>query len=119
MLSQLREEVSGSAVGRLSGKEQYDEITLGLFEMGVVEFGMFQGHRIGTDKYNQALARKHTLYEDRCEWTCDIASELYRQLIKQTDRVSFEYRFVYRILPNNHVLVGVDERDLQTDERET
>ena len=119
ILSQLREEISGSAVGTLSGYKQYDTITYGIFEMGVVEFGLFQGHRIGQDEFNHHLAKRHTLYEDRCEWTCDIASKLYAQLVKLTNKTKLDYRFTYQILPNFHVLVGVDEREFYAVSEET
>lgn len=84
--------------------------------MAVEEFGIYKGYRLDETRFNQALARKYILYADRHEMINDTAAELHRTVTALLKTTDLQHRFVYKILPNYHVLVGIDQRDLPAEE---
>ena len=80
--------------------------------MGVVTFGNPKGYRMDVPRYNRRLVDRYILKEDRDEILVDISAEIYRDLAKVLDKPAFEHRFVYSLLANNNLLIGIDARDL-------
>lgn len=68
---------------------------------------------LGDTTFGTRLARYYLLPDDLSELTQDVACMINNEVAKLIPNTSLKHPFLFRVLSNGDLLIGIDERDLE------
>lgn len=109
----MRAQVGGLTTGNVSGNDKYNLIAWGVVQ-SVVDYYTYchRGFDLDDKAFNVRLARYHLLPEDLSDLTADGAWWLGTELTHLLGKTTLDHPFLFRVLSNGDLLIGIDERDL-------
>jgi hypothetical protein len=100
--------------GTVSGEREYQAIALALLQLCINDFvNNHKGFDLGKTSYGTYVAKKHLFWDDKDDFVIDGSSWISQQVMKVVPKTALEHPFLFRVLPNDHLLIGIDERDLE------
>ena len=72
-----------------------------------------RGFDLGELTWGTRLARYHLLPDDLSELAQDIAAQIGGEVLKLIDKTVLEHPFLFRVISNGDLLIGIDVRDLE------
>lgn len=109
----MRQQVGGLTTGRVSGNAKYNQIAWGVVQ-SVLDYYTCcnRGFDLDDKAFGTRLARYHLLPDDLSDLTADGAWWLNSEINQLLDKTSLDHPFLFRVLSNGDLLIGIDERDL-------
>ena len=99
--------------GNVSGEADYQAIALGLVQLALNDFtANHRGYDLGNTTYRFNAAKRQLLHDDQEQLIIDGSSWISRQVLAITPKTSLDHPFMFRVIANGDLLIGIDERDL-------
>lgn len=113
MLPEIRTEIGSIATGIPQGFNRYEEMVIGMLQLGVDSFAGHQGVPLSTNRYCTRAVRYYTLFEDRDEIVHNLMAAIHTKVIALLPSTIIKHRFAYRLLPSCNLLIALDPREFE------
>lgn len=110
LLTTLR--VEGGAAISSSNFHRHGEVAYDLLEQSVVTWAGKKGVLMDGRYTTGQLAKYYIPYSDLLDIIQDAVAKIDTLVCQLTSKTELEHGFAFRILPNAHLLIGIDPRDL-------